>query len=390
MTDDKAPRSADRSSGAASVEHSRPNRGLKSWDLTRRIMGHVETYSASGDGKRSPAGLYIGEAPNADLPSVSSLRVAVDRGVDYLLGQQRADGRWEEYALPVGPSDAWVTAYVGLSLAGLARRPGREDAMRAASRAAGWLVSRRPFPAGWGYNDLSGPDADSTAYVLMLLAATGNQPEERDIEWLLRHLQEEGGFATYLQSDAWGQAHPDVTPTAFTALPPDRRAALSPRVLDYVEQMRRSDGTWPAYWWRACHYSTYWNLRLLRDLGHVPSAAPPVVTLQETRTIHTPFDLAFLTGIAQMRLGVSSLTLALAGELVRSQVDDGRWPGGASLRLTAPSCRDPWNASLGRGRLYVDTEGFITTASAVHVLSAILDQGATSPPSTSTAGTGSP
>lgn len=375
-------RSADRTSGAAgqgeqgaaSTEPSGPGRGSKSTELTRRVMRCIEAVRPEGDG------LGVGEAPSDTLQARAVLGNAVQRGVDYLLRRQCADGHWEEYALPVGPSDAWVTAYVGLALADVARSLGRDDAMAAASIAAGWLVAHRPFPAGWGYSDLSGPDADSTAYALMLFAATGNRPEARDLAWLLQHRQPNGGFATYLQPDAWGQAHPDVTPTAFTALPPEHRAALSPGILAYVEQMRRSDGTWPAYWWKACHYSTYWNLRILGELGHAPPAAPPVVALQENRAVHTPFDLAFVTGIAQIQLGACALTFALAGELAHHQAEDGRWPGGPSLRLTDPSCLEPWNASLGRGRMYVDTEGFITTASAVQVLGLILAQGTTPPP----------
>ena len=98
---------------------------------------------------------------------------AIDASTTYLLNQQAADGHWEDYSLPVGPSDAWVTAYVGLALGHVTPHTGAAAAPSAAKRAARWLVTNRPYAAGWGYNGRTRPDADSTAHVIALLQATG-------------------------------------------------------------------------------------------------------------------------------------------------------------------------------------------------------------------------
>src|SRR5262249_15294255 len=155
--------------------------------------------------------------------------------------------------LPVGASDAWVTAYVGWTLA---RMPGGDE-RGGARRAANWLLDTRSYAAGWGYNGRTGADADSTAWALLLFRALGLQSEARDQDWLVGCWRPEGGFATYNRRDAWGVAHPDVSPVAFLALLPDRAAALRPSFLAYTLRNRLPNGTWPAYWWRTGHYSTY-------------------------------------------------------------------------------------------------------------------------------------
>src|SRR5450432_1013136 len=68
---------------------------------------------------------------------------------------------------------------------------------------------------------------------------------------------------------------------------PRRGAAAWQRAA--IEKARSSDGTWPSYWWRACHYSTYWNLRALRALGW-QGRYHPVVDESETHGVHTVFD----------------------------------------------------------------------------------------------------
>ncbi|WP_437276014.1 prenyltransferase/squalene oxidase repeat-containing protein [Sorangium sp. So ce375] len=295
---------------------------------------------------------------------------ALQAGVDFLIRAQRGDGHWEDYRLPVGTSDAWVTAYAGLAMSHAARSARAPGAAEAAERGARWLAKARHYQAGWGYNAHTGPDADSTAYAVMLLTATGRDPHPGDIEWLLARWKQEGGFATFDRADAWGDAHPDVTATAFSALRQPERERLRSDLLSYARRCRLPDGTWPAYWWRTAHYSTYWNLRMLSSLGCPADALPPVVSAKETLSIHTAFDLAFVVAISAINLGASDLTLALASELCELQRPDGSWPGGLNLRVTDPQCTAPWEQP--RGRLYADPAGIITTASSLCALSEAL------------------
>ncbi|HEX2079687.1 MAG TPA: prenyltransferase/squalene oxidase repeat-containing protein [Longimicrobium sp.] len=278
----------------------------------------------------------------------------------YLVSAREPDGHWEDYRLPVGVSDAWVTAYVALALAGEGGA-GR----RAARGGAAWLLANRRAPAGWGYNAVAGLDADSTAHALLLLRALGRRVPGADTAWLLARRRADGGFATFDGPGAWGTAHPDVTPPAFRALPAGTRRRLGPRVLRYAREMRHPDGSWPAYWWRTRHYATYHNLLLLRALG-CPARHLPVTRGDETRAVHTVMDLALVLAAAAVGGAPRPLVDGLARALAALQRPDGGWEGGPNLRVTDPACERPWEAPAGK--LYTDLRGLITTATALAAL----------------------
>jgi Prenyltransferase and squalene oxidase repeat len=291
---------------------------------------------------------------------------AIHASASYLVDHQAADGHWEDYSLPVGPSDAWVTAYVGLALSQVTSHEGAAAAMSAATRAASWLVTNRPYAAGWGYNGRTGPDADSTAHVIALLHATGTREEERDSAWLLRRWQPDGGFATFEGPEAWGKAHADITPICFRVLPRHHRAKLEGNLIGFLTRMRRDDGSWPSYWWRTGFYSTYACLALLRDLKFEPIPSLVLSGMKETNSISSAFDLAFATGIAALQKD-DLLCQSLAKELLRHQNTDGSWAGGKELRVTETNCSCPWEDP--RGQLYCDLKGLISTATCLAILS---------------------
>src|SRR5262249_43915218 len=160
----------------------------------------------------------------------------------YLLSQQRADGAWADYVLPVGVADQWVTGYVSTALAMIPDGLAPPELSRALTRSSEWLSGTRTFERGWGYNEVAGPDADSTAYALCFLRSRGLQPEPRDERFLLEHFLEGGGVRTYLRDDAWGRDHPDVTFAAFRALPQSERASRLAALIDYMRRMRMADG----------------------------------------------------------------------------------------------------------------------------------------------------
>jgi len=303
------------------------------------------------------------------------LRTAINAGIDYLLQAQCTDGHWEEFDLPIGRSDAWMTAYVGLALATTqqtAELSALSQVVKAScQQATRWLQQTRPYTHGWGFNSQSGADADSTAQGLWLLRTYGTVlPADED--WLYRHWQPDGGFATYLTDDAWGIAHPCITPLVFLALPTHYQTQLQSAVLAYVQQTRQPDGTWPAYWWRSCHYSTYWNLMLLNYLGEpLDTQAHPVGFIEPLR-VHSLFDLAHVTGIMVLKLGLSEVTLRLIEEILRQQLPNGSWPGGLNLRVTHHQCEQPWQAPLGE--LYEDDNHLLTTATVIRILSQVMER----------------
>ena len=291
---------------------------------------------------------------------------AIGASTTYLLNHQAADGHWEDYSLPVGPSDAWVTAYVGLALSHVTPHTGAAAAPSAAKRAARWLVTNRPYAAGWGYNGRTGPDADSTAHVIALLQAIGTSAEERDSAWLLRRWQPDGGFATFEGPQAWGQAHADVTPICYRVLSRHHQAELETNLIGFLTRMRRDDGSWPSYWWRTGFYGTYACLALIRDLEFEPNPSLRLSAMKEINSISSAFDLAFAAGIASLQ-GDDSLCLSLVKELLRHQNTDGSWAGGNELRVTEADCSCPWEDP--RGKLYRDLKGLISTATCLSILS---------------------
>lgn len=264
-------------------------------------------------------------------PAVIDVEWAIERAAGYLREMQHEDGHWSDYELPVGASDQWVTAFAGSAMAPVDRE--------AAERAADWLLTRRTYAAGWGFNGITGPDADSTAFAIDLLDALHREVPSRDREFLLRHWRD-GGFATYDTDDAWGMPHADVTPLAF-------RSAGDESLRPHLELGER------AYWWESPHYASYMAASIL-GVTSEPSQAPAP----------GDFDLACAAGVECHRR--SDAREPLLRTLLAHQRGDGSWPGSPSLRVPEQTCRDPWNdPSVPR---YTDHAGVITTAMALRVL----------------------
>lgn len=226
----------------------------------------------------------------------------------------------------------------------------------------------RPYPAGWGYNRVTGPDADSTAMSLKLHDAAGLPRLPEDEAWLLERWLPGGGVATYPGAGAWATAHNDVTAIAFMAFPERERTARIQELTGYLHRTRQPDGTWPSYWWRTAHYATFYTGCLIRDLALAVPLPLLVVDQREGYAVESALDLALVVGIAGLirHRALGELTKLL----LSSQCEDGRWDGGPNLRVTSPTCWQPWR--VPRGTLYVDEEGLITTATAIRVLGEIL------------------
>jgi hypothetical protein len=280
---------------------------------------------------------------------------AIARGIQYLIAIQEPDGSWWDFELPVGRSDQWVTAYVGYALALAGHR--WADAHHAARRAAKWLDEHRTAPAGWGFNARTGSDADSTAFALALFEELGLPVGEVDRQFLLEHWQAGGGFSTYTTPDAWGLAHPDVTPLAFRVLGPQQQAERERQLLAYLERCRLDGGGWPSYWWRNESYATFAVAELL---------GAGAVTGRPRVDPENPFDLACGLGVAAIA-GAGERDDLLAG-LLGAQRENGAWSGSPNLRVTNPDCGRPWERPAAAGEYYEDFRATITTATAVRAL----------------------
>lgn len=307
----------------------------------------------------------------AEAPSDDELRAALDDAVDALVRLQEEDGRWVDYQLPVGASNQWVTAYVGTALARAARALDHEPARRAAAAGAHWLTTDRPYDAGWGYNGLTGPDADSTAMALSLLDTLALPVAEADRRFLADLWRPgEGGIATYPGPDAWGHAHWDVTPWAYLVLTEANRDRFRGDFLHGLAANRQADGLWRSYWWRTPLYSTFLTLEALAELGWTEPPGPvPPLSVQ----VEGAFDLASAVAIGHLR-GADRAGLGPAlRALLDQQERDGGWPGHPNLRVTDDACAEPWADPHGPiGELYRDLAGTITTATVVRMLAHLL------------------
>ena len=267
-----------------------------------------------------------------------------------------ADDHWEDFALPVGASDAWVTGYI---LAMLADLPSdlREKLRPGLAPPLAWLLARQRPGGGWGYNGTVPDDADSTAWAIIALRAWGRPTPPGAVDFLLRCRQGEQ-FATYSQTEspkrAWAAPAPDVSAVVARALNQSSTAAFSAQ-----------NTLTPAYWWASPLYTTAMRL----DCAEGPLPVPLRSLLARFSPAGT-FERALLVR-ALVRADLPANTQA--ARLVQAQRRDGLWPPAARLRVPYDDPSPPWRR-IDSGVLYTDSRGLFTSATAVAALG-LLDAG---------------
>jgi hypothetical protein len=289
---------------------------------------------------------------------------AASAALQFLLRRQTGDGCWRDFLLPAGQSDAWVTAYVGYVLAGLASPPAR-DAAAAAWR---WLQNTERPGGGWSYNAAVPGDADSTLWGLRLAAALGESESMRAraaARFLAAHVRDDGGLSTYVDRqairgyvglpdsfsfDGWLQSHVCVT-AAGAGL-----EALAARLCPYLQRRQTQAGHWRSYWWLADEYatseaaaamvatSTSGDVReqVARALRWAEQRIPLLCAKQDGRP--PTFALALALRVPLLDHGQSpdrSVVRLGIERLCEWQKQDGSWPASARLRVPRPDVIDP-------------------------------------------------
>lgn len=308
-----------------------------------------------------------------------------ERAVDALLRRQSPEGFWHDYELEVGSSRAWTTAYVGVSLIPYARSPRVGRSLARAARA----VARVGSADGWGYNLVTGPDADSTAWCVRFLSAMGHDMSQSARATLLPFVEPGGDVHTFRgeRYGSWDTAHDDVAAMVALALHESGAAAeLAGRITARV--IGRLGGARPArpFWWADDLY--LWQVALgLADRLNVRTSAARLAARQYA-AIADPCPapdqgpgasafrcaLAIRADEAAARIAapsggaVPSLLSARAararGTLAGLQAQSGLWAPSAWMRV--PSQRDP----AADSELAVDTAGLVTTATCLMALPA--------------------
>lgn len=313
--------------------------------------------------------------PMTVSPAVRPLEAARTDAVSFLLAACGQDDFWRDFSLPNGPSDEWVTAFVGYALA----RAGDSRSAEYVRRCTAALLRRQRPSGGWGYNGFSPPDSDSTAWALKFLDATdGPASAARAAHGFLgAHLLPHGGFSTYAPGTAirfagdlpeggdrgWRGGHLCVAANAA----PLMKGALTACLL----QGQDANGSWNAYWWKGNVFST---ALAVEALAHSPEA-----TEHRRRAFvwargipphsGSAFDRAWLTtlllqGSSTDVAAAETMALGLAGE----QLADGSWAPGAAMLFPSPGqkVRDPSDVPV------LDERRVFTTASALIALGAAL------------------
>lgn len=292
-------------------------------------------------------------------PTVGTARLAIDRAVVYLRGQQRHDGALRDFALEPGLSDSWMTAHVALVLDGvLPAQAIRRDAAR-------FLYARGCRRGAWGFNDRVEEDADSTAQALLVLAAHGYVLPPAWTELLLGFQQPGGGFSTYRAPPTgpvtgWQASHPDVTLAALAAvrvLDLDPTAAARADVF-LAGASGTTSGLTTAYWWAIPAYTVWAHARFgiaadaAADRARYLLAAAP-----------GPLDVALLAQVAGLD-GAARDTAMI--NLLATQAADGSWPCSPCLRVTDPALHS--SLLVAPGPVYGGARRVFSTAHAAAAL----------------------
>ena len=333
-------------------------------------------------------------APGVMTAKESILRGGLNLAVTWLIARQRSDGSWDDFWLPGGPSDEWVTAYAGAALASVPD----ERAMHGARRAWAFLAAQHPGATGWGYSRSTPPDSDSTAWACILanrIDANATEAAKRGMQFLKS--VSSGAAGTYRYSDAireyvgadssvsfegWMQPHMCVT--GAVALASDSAGALC----DAMLQAQRADGSWQSYWWPENLYATAMCASALsrHDRGRSARDRAAHHTARVAESEGGPFALA-LAALVVAAAEDEDAAAHFVSRIAELQREDGSWASDAVLRVPAPDVIDPesvpsyypWLGIPAPGRTVAmcnfssrDVEGVFTTATAVSALAATI------------------
>jgi len=304
--------------------------------------------------------------------STAAARTACRSGVRFLLGQQHPDGHWSDWQLPPGPSDQWTTAYIGARLAATPEplRSGTAEARRAA---ATWLIEHQRPGSGWGYCDVVGADADSTAWSLLFLSAEQVQVDRSSCDFLAGFQRPDDGFSTYGAESglgSWCDSHVDVTAVAARALscwPAHEFGTIVGRTLDYLDRQQRPDGLWDSFWWDSPLYSSAAVLAVMREAGRAIDAGRIATALERTPADNSFEQALLLECLAQCGSAGEARAAAVQEAMLGAQLGDGSWPSAPILRLADWRVTDPAERR-NTGTLFADPNRLFTTATAIAAL----------------------
>ncbi len=322
---------------------------------------------------------------------------AIEKGVNYLLSKN-LNGRWRGFPTLAGESDIWVTGFVLSHINKFIPQP---DIINAAQN---FLLQSRHSSGGWSYSTLVPPDADSTAWCLIVLQSINVATEsvmKEAITFMWSHFtgngvstyRNESGIREFISAPSeypisgWTSAHPDVS---VAALLTDFQNEKAPGIISWLADQQTKEGYINSYWWRSPYYTITLLLRVLaRYNKRLPDewAGKIADSLVSNQLASGGFSIdssgsldAFTTALALESfahlsyLGLKEQRHLCAKALLDSQQEDGNWAGDFILRIPVPHIVNPedvpsWNSAVGGGNsLIADKDGLFATTMACHAL----------------------
>lgn len=344
-----------------------------------------------------------------------ALHSAIAKTAELLALHQRDDGHWEDFKLTVGLGTEWVTGYIGVMLSE-APRAGVEDERIGSmlDRAAEWVIAAEHEGGGWGFNDDSGVDADSTSSCLLFLLDQGRGEGDcvrRAIDVLVENQNADGGIGTFSQDSiqteinrnspnfpfwdlvmyrGWCSSDTEVSAISTLAL----LAAGTPpgdpvveRIVSFILDTQQPDGPWNAYWSNGKMLGTSFCMRALAAVEgneeRLRRAAEWLVSIQNddgswtdgVGQRSTPYGTALATrALASCREPEPAQCLARGAEwLLSTQLVDGGWESCPLMRVPKPWDRTQLqNPTMHRAvpdhnRLFTSATVVNALANAMHV-----------------------
>jgi len=312
-------------------------------------------------------------------------KTALNKGIDFICALQNEKGYWEDFNISeVGPSNQWVTAYIGCSLIN------SDIALKYVKKAADWLLASELLGGGWGYNDNTLADADSTSNALRMLASFNETNENRELlcrlaDFLISFQDNDtGGFLTYrpdsagvLAQSGWCRSEISVTAMAGLALLKVDKKRYRNNLLqikNFLHKTQFKNGSWESYWWNGRMYGTSLAASFLWQVGESTAARKGIEwIIGQLDPLLSPFD----TALALSALGIASngqeyreIMGKGLNRLTKVQHDDGGWGSESILKVPNPyENLPPWERTGNiPTRLVQDQNRLFTTATVIGAL----------------------
>jgi len=293
--------------------------------------------------------------------SLAGATEAVAAGCRFLREHQDADGFWRDYQLEPGRSGPWITGCVGYALTCCGKTETHAPALE---RAAGILhVSRRQ--EGWGYNDLTACDADSTAWVIRFLGQIGELRQIPVARLLSAFMTPSGAVCTFGSASrfgSWAWEHSEVAPLVGLALLAGDERLLAAQVRSAILRSWVPGCGWKPFWWKGDRYASAQSLAFLSQSGGIPHtiAADERTRLKRDHKPGSARETA-LCLIAAVNLEDADLSQRFGERLIEMRTKDGGWP--SSPGLLVPSQVNPSDSQE-----FADDRQLLSTAMAVIAL----------------------